>query len=95
MICGAVTGYCFVRVFFYPLLKTIIDEPELYSNPKYKKTMNIFYYARLYPWPIWKEIKRRKWVKAWWKFAIIGLLSYVMSMFALYLLDIMKSKGMS
>jgi hypothetical protein len=95
MIFGAVAGYCFLRVAFYPLLKSIVDESELYSNPKYKKSMNMFYHARLYPWPIWDEIKRRKWIKAWWKFAAIGIASFGLSMFALYMLEIMKTKGPS
>jgi len=95
MIFGAVAGYCFLRIVFYPLLKSIVDESELYSNPKYKKSMNIFYRARLYPWPIWDEIKRRKWFKAWWKFAVIGIASFGLSMFALYMLEIIKTKGLS
>ena len=92
---GAVAGYCFLRVVFYPLLKSLVDESELYSNPKFKESMNIFYHARLYPWPIWDEVKRQNWVKAWWKVAIIGLVSFGLSMFALYLLEGIKAKGMS
>jgi hypothetical protein len=89
---GAVASYCFLRVVFYHLLKLLFDESELYSNPKYKKSMNIFYHARLYPWPIWDEGKRRDWLKAWWKFAFLGLASFGLSMFALYMLELLKIK---
>jgi len=92
MIFGAVAGYCFLRIVFYPLLKFLVKESELYSNPKYKKSMNIFYHARLYPWPIWDDEKRRNWIKAWWKFALLGLSSFGLSMFALYMLELMKIK---
>jgi hypothetical protein len=92
---GAVAEYCFLRAVVYPWLNSLVDETELYSNPKLKKSMNIFYHARLYPWPIWDQAKRQNWVKAWWKFAIIGFVSFGLSMFALYLLDGIKRKGMS
>jgi hypothetical protein len=95
MIFGAVAGYCFLRIFFYPLLKFLVDESELYSKPKFKKSMNLFYHARLYPWPIWDEVERRKWIKAWWKFAVLGLASFSLSMLALYLLECIKMKGPS
>jgi hypothetical protein len=84
---GAIAGYCFLRVVFYPLLKFLVDESDLYSNPKYKKSMNIFYHARLYPWPTWDKVKRRNWVKAWWKFAILGLTSFIITGFAMFLYD--------
>jgi len=90
MIFGAVTGYCFLRVLLYPVLNFLVDETELYSNPKHKKIMNIFYHARLYPWPIWDEEKRTNWVRAWWKFALIGLASFIIQMIALYFQDSIK-----
>ena len=73
----------------------LVDESELYSNPIYQKSMNIFYHTRLYPLPNWDEVKRRNWIKAWWKFALIGVVSFSLSIFALYLFDIMKIKGPS
>jgi hypothetical protein len=90
MISGAVAGYCFLRIFFYPVLKLLVDETELYSNPKYQKAMNIFYHARLYPWPIWKDDKRSAWIKAWWKYALIGLTSFIIVAITLYIHDIIK-----
>lgn len=92
MLFGAVAGYCFLRVVFYPLLKLLVEKSELYSNPKYKKPMNIFCHARLYPWPILDEKKRRNWLKACWKFAFLGLASFGLSMFALNMLELMKIK---
>ena len=91
---GAVAGYCFLRVFSYPILKTLVDESEFFSNPKYKESMNIFCHARLYPWPIWDDVKRQRWIKAWWQFAVIGLVSFCLSIFSLYMLEIMKTKGL-
>jgi hypothetical protein len=95
MIFGAVAAYCFLRVFCYPLLKSLCGETELYSNPKLKKSMNIFYHARLYPLPIWDQAKRQNWIDAWWKFAIIGFVSFGLSIFALYLLEGIKARGMN
>lgn len=90
MISGVVIGYCFLRVFLYPVLNLLVDETELYSNPKHIKTMNLFYHARLYPWPIWDEAKRLAWVRAWWKYALIGVASFIAQMIALYLHDNIK-----
>ena len=95
VIFGAVAGYCLLRVALYPVLKSFVDESELYSNPKYKKSMKLFYHARLYPWPIWDNVKRQKWIKDWWKFAVTGLVSFSLSMLALYLLESIKMKGPS
>jgi hypothetical protein len=72
MISGAAAGYCFLRIFFYPILKLLVDETELYSNTKYTKSMKVFYHARLYPWPKWDEQRRSAWVRAWWKYALTG-----------------------
>ena len=95
MIFGAVAGYCFLWIVLYPLLKFLVEESELYSNPTYKGSMNIFYHARLYPWPNWDEEQRRSWCNAWWKFALLGLVSISLSCFALYLLEGIKIKGPS
>ena len=88
-----VSCYFFMRVVLYPLLKLFVDDSELYNNPKYKKSMNILFHARLYPWPTWDDSRRRNWVRAWWKFALIGLVSFGLSIFAIYLIEIMKTKG--
>jgi len=90
MISGAITGYCFLRISFYPILKLLIDENELYSNPKYKKSMNVFYHARLYPLSIWDEERRSAWVRAWWIYALIGFTSFIIVAVTLYIHDTLK-----
>jgi hypothetical protein len=90
MISGVVAGYCFLRISFYPVLKLLVDEKELYSDPKLKKLINIFYHARLYPWPIWNDDKRSAWIKAWWKYALSGLVSFIILAITLYIHDTIK-----
>jgi hypothetical protein len=90
MLSGAVAGYCFLRIFFYPILNFLVDETELYSNPKHQKAMNVFYHARLYPRPIWNDEKRSAWIRAWWKYAMIGLTSFIILAVTLYIHDTIK-----
>ena len=90
MISGAVAGYCFLRIFLYPILKMLVDENELYSKPKHQKAMNVFYHARLYPWPTWEDDKCSAWIRAWWKFVLIGLGSFVIMAVTLYIHDTLK-----
>ncbi len=90
MFFGAVTGYCFLRISLYPMLKFLVNEKELYGDPKLKKSMNIIYHARLYPWPTWNDDKRSAWIKAWWKYALSGLVSFIIVVITLYNHDIIK-----
>jgi hypothetical protein len=85
-----ITGYCFLRIFIYPAFRLLTDENELYSNPKLSKTMNLFYHARLYPWPNWDADRRRIWCKSWWKYLLIGIVFYGLTCLTLYLRESLK-----
>lgn len=90
IISNMVTGYCFLRIFLYPMFRLLGNEKEFYSDPKFKKTMNLFYHARLYPWPIWDNGKRSKWIKAWWKYALTGIISFTITAITLYIQETLK-----
>jgi hypothetical protein len=59
IISGAVAGYCLLRITCYPIMRFLVGEDELYSNPFYKQAINLFYHAGLYPWPTWDAILRK------------------------------------
>ncbi|MCP3933365.1 MAG: hypothetical protein GY705_30215 [Bacteroidetes bacterium] len=82
-----IAGYCFARILLYPVLKFIIGEKKLYSDPKLENSMEYFYAFGLCPLKNWTDEKRTEWINAWWKYALFGLISFAIGIIALYILD--------
>ncbi len=80
-----VLTYCIFRIFFHRLLTFFVNEHEFFADPKYKELVKVLVYSGISPWPHWDEDQRRNWDSRWWIYGIIGLVSFLIVSYTLYL----------
>lgn len=76
---GCITGYCFLRVVFPKLVTIFVNEEEIFSNIDKNDGLKLLVFAKILPHPHFDKKERQAFESAWWKYAIVGGISFLVN----------------